>query len=255
MRLLQTGMYVVLCFTSICGIQLAHASIVGLQNATATYSQSQFSVASSIDGDLSGASGWAVNARSNEIAVWETVADVGLATGTEIVFTIYHQSTAQFHNLGRFRLSYTTDDRSTFADGQSNGGDVTANWTPIDLDTFTTSFGTIVGHNGHTGTGGDTLSKLPDLSILAGGTNPSTTVYNLSTTLFVDAITGLRIETFDDSSLPTNGPGRASNGNFVISEFTVEATNLMSNVPEPTSFIVWGVLGILGLKRPRRCFV
>jgi hypothetical protein len=129
------------------------------------------------------------------------------------------------HSIGRFRLSFTTDDSSTFADGLASGGDVTATWTVLDPLTFSS-------------TTGETFTKQGDLSLLvSGGTNIQST-YTITALLPVTGVTGLRLETLEDVSLPFDGPGRQpDNGNFVLSEFTVA----ISAVPEP------GVLAMTGV--------
>jgi hypothetical protein len=50
-------------------------------------------------------------------------------------------------------------------------------------------------------------------------------VYTLRGKLAAAAISGFRLEALDDTSLPAQGPGRAANGNFVLSEFQVEAVH------------------------------
>lgn len=46
--------------------------------------------------------------------------------------------------LGNFQLSFTTDDRSTFADGLLNSGDVTANWILLDPISLAATNGVIL---------------------------------------------------------------------------------------------------------------
>ena len=74
-----------------------------------------------------------------------------------------------------------------------------------------------------------TLTQLDDGSYLASGTKPKQDVYRLSGKLPVreqsesaPPVTGFRLEVLTDKSLPKNGPGWADNGNFVLSEFTVD---------------------------------
>jgi hypothetical protein len=67
--------------------------------------------------------------------------------------------------------------------------------------------------------GGATLSRLPDLTVLAGGPNPPTDTYTITADTKLTGITGIRLEVLADPSLPAKGPGRANNGNFVLSEF------------------------------------
>ncbi len=69
--------------------------------------------------------------------------------------------------------------------------------------------------------GGATLKKLDDGSYLASGQNPDVDRYTLVVKSSVDDITGFRVETLADKSLPAGGPGRVKHGNFVLSGFQV----------------------------------
>lgn len=64
---------------------------------------------------------------------------------------------------------------------------------------------------------GATLSKLADNSILARDEAPPSDTYTFVATTDLKQITAIRIEALPDDSLPAKGPGRASNGNFVLS--------------------------------------
>ena len=193
---------------------------VTLQEGTATYSQSYTCCALPVDqavdgiiiygvGNLSNLNGWGIHPAvgQNHTAVWETSSDIN---ATQLDFNLY-QLWGGAHNLGHFRLSYTTDDRSTFADGLNEGGDVTANWTVLTGATITS-------------TGGETFTELGDNSILASGNNPDTTVYSVSFSGSFNGITGIRLEALSDVSLPYGGPGRQANGNFTLTEITLDAT-------------------------------
>lgn len=215
---------------------VSQSADVLLQNATATFSQADFwGAQNTIDGVAVGAvTSWAVNRPDGtslaETIVWETRGDLSVNPATPLNFTLFHGDLVPVadHNLGKFRLSYTTDDRALFADGLNTGGDVSANWVVIDPDSFSSSTG-------------ETFTKLGDLSLLvSGGTNTNST-YTVGAAIAADGITGFRLEALEDPSLPFNGPGRqASNGNFHLSEFTV------STVPEPGA--IWQLsLGLLVL--------
>jgi len=69
---------------------------------------------------------------------------------------------------------------------------------------------------------GSTLAQLEDHSFTATGTNPAKDTFSMIFPPLADVITGLRLEALPDESLINNGPGRADNGNFVLSEMTVE---------------------------------
>lgn len=91
-------------------------------------------------------------------------------------------------------------------------------WYVLDPETFTSS-------------GGSTLKKLPDNSVLASGKNPSPDVYTITAKSNLPAITGVRLEVLSDPSLPAKGPGRAPNGNFVLNEFKIAAARTADKAP------------------------
>src|SRR5205085_2155023 len=67
------------------------------------------------------------------------------------------------------------------------------------------------------------LTILEDGSLLAEGEIPPNDRYAVVVQTDLKGITALRLEVLADSSLPSSGPGRAFNGNFVLSEFQVQA--------------------------------
>lgn len=218
------------------------AASVDLQNATATFSQSyygDFSPSRAIDGDTGGDQGWAVydgnefaGSTSAQTAVFETGLDVGQAGGSIVEFKLeFNLGWNPGHQLGRFRLSATTDSRASFADGLASGGDVTANWTVLNTISVQSSNGT-------------TLAVRGDGSILASNANPTTDTYTIRTATGLVGITGFRLEALEHPSLPTSGPGmQPDNGNFVLSNFTVDLTT----VPEPSqTAAAAGFLALIG---------
>ena len=81
-------------------------------------------------------------------------------------------------------------------------------WQILDPETFISS-------------GGATLTKQPDGSILSAGARPATDTYTITaSTAF--RITGLRLEVLADDSLPMKGPGRQDNGNLHLNELQVQ---------------------------------
>ena len=195
---------------SLANVSPASAAAVTLQQGTATWSQpigGNYPVDYAVDGIIDG-NGWAIapNQGTDQIAVFETSTDIN---ASRLDFALYH-TWGSSHNLGRFRISYTTDDRSLFADGLNSGGNVTANWTVLTGATISSI-------------GGETFTILGDNSILVSGNNPATTVYSVSFAGSFNGITGIRLEALSDASLPSNGPGRGG-GNFVLSEITLDAT-------------------------------
>lgn len=67
------------------------------------------------------------------------------------------------------------------------------------------------------------FSQLPDGSILAHGKAAEKDTYTLAFTLEPGTFSGFRLEVLPDDSLPSKGPGRSGNGNFVLSRFSAEA--------------------------------
>lgn len=198
-----------------------YSAPVALQNATATYSQvsGDWRVSYMIDG-VDNYNGWAIYNSTSEptqsqTAVMETVTNLN---ATQITFTMPQHHTAS-HLVGRFKFYTTTDDRSTFADGLITNGDITANWTELTNPTLTLPSGL-------------TYSILADNSVLIGGSYPSIGTYTVTySNLNLVQVTGIRLDVLEHSSLPTGGPGLASNGNFVINELFVDASGVPT-VPE-----------------------
>jgi hypothetical protein len=73
------------------------------------------------------------------------------------------------------------------------------------------------------------LTKLEDHSLLAAGSVPPFSVYTVSAKTDLTNITGFRLEALTDANLPASGPGRAKDGNFVLTEFSVEAAPAKSS--------------------------
>jgi hypothetical protein len=205
---------------------------IALQNATATATQSGFSAAGTIDGVLSGVNGWALGTNTAQTIVWETSANVPLAADGVFSFALI-QNYDNAHHLGRFRLSATTDDRSTFADGLANGGDVTANWTVLEVVSFSAM-------------GGPVGTVLEDESVLVSGPQPNGTTYTVRVKGIAGSVTGFRLEVLKDASLPSGGPGRAGNGNLVLNEVTVSIEDVItySRAPRGTPDAVETIQGI-----------
>lgn len=70
---------------------------------------------------------------------------------------------------------------------------------------------------------GTVLQKLEDRSVLASGPNPQEETYVVEGPIDLKSLTGLRLETLPDPSLPRGGPGRDIYGNFLLTSMRVEA--------------------------------
>lgn len=73
------------------------------------------------------------------------------------------------------------------------------------------------------------LEKQPDLSVLASGPTPENEVYTLRFTAPA-ALGALKLEALTDPSLPHTGPGRAANGNVVLSGVELERKGEALNI-------------------------
>lgn len=193
--------------------------LVRLQNATGTFSQTwdnDYGVNSMIDGVLDDNRGWGIYPNiTNQTAVFETAADIGFDRGTlltfHMLFNVISVPGTTAHTLGRFRLSVTTDPRDTFADGLQTGGDVTANWSVLDIRSAVSYIGA-------------TMEELPDHSILVSGALDPEDIYTIVAATPLKNITGIRLEALTDPSLPHWGPGREPlNGNFHVAELALSA--------------------------------
>ena len=192
--------------------------VVPLQNATATFSQTQFgggpwNVSEAINGVTAGIDGWAIaeagQVTNPQIAAFETVSDLSTAA---LQVTFKHNGGTS-HLVGRFRISVTADDRSLVCDGLQSGGDVTADWTVLIPCMVTVPPGMA-------------SSVLDDGSVLASGVVPSVGDYVIGFTVPFAGITGIRLEVLGHPTLPFEGPGlHPANGNFILSEFIVTAAS------------------------------
>lgn len=80
---------------------------------------------------------------------------------------------------------------------------------------------------------GAALTPQPaDGSILASGAIPDRDTYTLEAQIPADvSLAGLRLEVLPDSSLGGNGPGRADNGNFVLSDIRASLVDAQTEQP------------------------
>ncbi len=68
-------------------------------------------------------------------------------------------------------------------------------------------------------------------SILVSGEKPATDVYSVQFSQIPSGTTAIRLEALTHSSLPKQGPGRAGNGNFVLSEFKLNLVRGEERIP------------------------
>jgi hypothetical protein len=71
--------------------------------------------------------------------------------------------------------------------------------------------------------GGATITRQEDGSYLVSGKRPQHDVYTFAAQTTLKDITAIKLEALSDPSLVKGGPGRADNGNFALSDFSVVA--------------------------------
>ncbi len=69
-------------------------------------------------------------------------------------------------------------------------------------------------------TSGATLTIRPDGSVLASGATPATDRYEVEVEADLAGVSAIRLEALADPALPRDGPGRAPNGNFVLTKLS-----------------------------------
>lgn len=219
--------------------------LVPLDKDTATASCPQrpapglFPAWQAVDGVLASqpdGNGWAVYPafQVTQTAVFETKADADFAGFAEIRL-IQDPNTQP---LDRFRLSYTTADRSKFADGDQNLG-VPRIWKVLDAVSCVAS------------EPGIKFSELEDKSIVATGPKERGT-YTLVAPLKAKGVTGFRLEV-----IPVGAAAAANldNAKVLVTEFQVFAAPLRGSaapvhqlqgsippVPEPSTWIAGALL-------------
>jgi WD40 repeat protein/mono/diheme cytochrome c family protein len=95
-------------------------------------------------------------------------------------------------------------------------------WTPLDPAALSAS-------------NGSTLAKQPDLSVTASG-KEGKGAYTFTAQTDLQGITAVRLEVLPEPSLKNNGPGRAPDGNFVLTEF--EATAAPASDPKKAAKVM-----------------
>jgi len=91
---------------------------------------------------------------------------------------------------------------------EKSAAEVKADWTPLKPVKVTSR-------------GGATLTTLDDNSVRASGKAPAKEVYTATLKPDLKTATAFRLEALPDDSYPARGPGRGSNGNFVMTGLSV----------------------------------
>ncbi len=90
-------------------------------------------------------------------------------------------------------------------------------------------------------TQGATMAKLDDGSILLSGKKPSHDVYVFQADTHLRVVTAVRIDALTHKSMVKNGPGRASNGNFSLTNLKVTAQPL-ADLKQPPVEVKFGAV-------------
>lgn len=139
----------------------------------------------------------------------------------ELAIRTLHESIGDYEQAQQELAQYDAELMAKMADWEA-GSARTPEWKPL---TATSMKSTV----------GAEFKSLDDQAILVSGPL-SKDEYELTFPTDLTGITGIRIEALADSNLPSGGPGRAPNGNFVLSELKVSATSAqdaaqMADVP------------------------
>lgn len=86
-----------------------------------------------------------------------------------------------------------------------------------------------------TSAGGATLELLEDGTVQAKGKNPGKDTYTITIAPVPAGATALRLEVLPDDALPARGPGRADNGNFVLSELEIAVDGQKAAITRATA--------------------
>lgn len=126
--------------------------------------------------------------------------------------------------------------------------DLSTEWVPLDLE--------IVEKRGVAN-----MEKQPDGSIFVTAdttANAVEAIYTLRAKTKLTGITGFKIEAMPDERLPRNGPGLSTDGNFVLTEFTVAQTAAgkapPAGAPKANRKRAAAMAGAVALKNPRATF-
>ncbi|HEY2951180.1 MAG TPA: PSD1 and planctomycete cytochrome C domain-containing protein [Verrucomicrobiae bacterium] len=95
-------------------------------------------------------------------------------------------------------------------------------------------------------TGGATITNAGDGALLVSGKNPNKDDFVITTRTRLKGITAFRLEALPDPSFTNSGPGRADNGNYVLSEFKVKAGDTTVPLRNGKGDFIQGTLSAAG---------
>ncbi len=83
---------------------------------------------------------------------------------------------------------------------------------------------------------GTKFDRLEDGSFIAKGDNSTSNNYKITARTQARSISGIRLELLTDPTLPRSGPGRANDGSFFVTEFSLDTSQ--ADKPEATSKVI-----------------
>lgn len=227
---------------------------VGLESATATYTQGCYLFAPSWAIDGKPGTGWALGRcyvkpepTLTESLVFHTSRDVGGVNATQVTVRLFSGGAWAGEGggnltIGRFRLWVTSEDRGTFADGKRLAGLMGDGWRLLDVEDVKAVRATQAGAENPAPGENPSVSVMEDGSVLMVGPNPEFSVCTVTSTLAAgEVVTGLKVEFIDGNGLsflsadglPTGGPGRHTNGNMMLREVTLGESRRASMTQQP----------------------
>ena len=197
----------------------AEPALLNSNAVDATFQQNnRFRAPSSIDGV---GLGWAIESYPinqpdgtiDQAVVWPLFSPISMPVqGRNLLLSFTLSCTSgevAKHTLGHFQLSYIVD----------TNPDLSSVFVPMSPTEIVST------------DSGVTFSLI-NQEIIVGGSNPNRVIYEIHVVLpeLSSDITAFRLDVYDDNGtnsdgvngLPTGGPGRASNGNFVLTHVTVD---------------------------------
>lgn len=220
---------------AICASQ-AQASSVVFSSADATFSQTGYPSSQMIDGNTTNDGGWGIYSPLTESqSALFTLASPLSAGPYNLTFTIIQNFdiySGQLHELGNFSLGYTTAASPILS-------------SPM----------TLVSIQSASATSGATFTSPSPGVLLVGGPGSTNDTYSIVASIYsASPITGIFLNAIDDAlnGLPTGGPGRMYAGNFIVTEFQVDAQ--LTPIPGALALFASGLgaLGLLSWHRKRK---
>ena len=172
--------------------------------------------------------------RESQSALF-TLASPLSAANYQLTFTIiqnFNVYAGEYYSLGDFSLGYTTAASPILS-------------SPM----------TLVSVQSASATSGATFSSPSSGELLVGGSGSTTDTYTILALIdSASPITGIFLNAIDNpaNGLPTGGPGRMYAGDFIVTEFRLDA----QVVPLPAALPLFasglGAMGLLGWRRKRK---